>query len=102
MTYEIECYIETIDSEGGFTIQGTEGYCLEKDGETYNILWLEGKSSMSVACLLSEKKFSLPQDKSQKKFLLLVSARTSHSKVKLIFDKASDNNEFTLKKFALI
>ncbi len=34
MTYEIECYINTINSEGAFSIHGTEGYCLEKGDKT--------------------------------------------------------------------
>ena len=32
MRYEIECYIETIDSEGCFTFHGSEGFCLDVGG----------------------------------------------------------------------
>ena len=101
MTYTIECYIETIGSEGNFTVHGTEGCCQEKGGKIYNILWPEDSSNTSVECFLSEQKFKLPEDDSPKEILLLISAKTNRSKVKLIFDKASKKN-FTLKSISLI
>lgn len=114
MTYEIECYIEAIDSEGNFTFHGSEGYCLEKGDKTYNILWPEDKSkdkkqpddelNSFVECLWVERKFSLCKENGlQKNFLLLlVSAKTNHSKVKLVFEKASDKNHLILKSLVLI
>ena len=102
MTYEIECYIETIDSEGSFTVHGAEGFCLEKGDKTYNVLWGKGKLNKSDVCLPIERKFSLLKNDSQKKFFLLVLAKTNHSKVKLVFDKASDKNVFTIKSMSLI
>lgn len=102
MKYEIECYIETIDSEGSFTFHGSEGYCLEKDGKNYNILWPEGKLNSIIECIRVEQKFSLCQKNSKKKILLLVSAKTNHSKVKLVFVKASEKNHLILQNLALI
>jgi hypothetical protein len=102
MTYEIECYINTINSEGAFSIHGTEGYCLEKGDKTYNVLWGKGKLNKSDVRLPTERKFSLLKNDSQKKFFLLVLAKTNHSKVKLVLDKASDKNVFTIKSMSLI
>ena len=107
MTYEIECFIETIDSEGCFTIRGAEGYCLEKDGKTYNVLWPNGdqtndKSNSTIECLWVEREFTMRKGNSQREFLLLISAKTNHSKVKLFFVKDSEKNLFTLKKIDLI
>ncbi len=102
MTYEIECYINTINSEGAFSIHGTEGYCLEKGNKTYNVLWGKGKLNKSDVRLPTERKFSLLKNSSQKFFFLLVLAKTNHSKVKLVFEKASDKNVFTIKSMSLI
>ncbi len=102
MTYEIECYINTINSEGAFSIHGTEGYCLEKGDKTYNVLWGKGKLNKSDVRLPTERKFSLLKNSSQKFFFLLVLAKTNHSKVKLVFDKALDKNVFTIKSMSLI
>ena len=102
MKYEIECYIETINSDGNFSIYGAEGFCLEKGGKTYNILWPEDSSNASVVSLLSDKIFSQPKDNVQNEFLLLISAKTNHSKVKLVFDKPSEQDPLTLTKMSLI
>lgn len=107
MRYEIECYIETIDSEGCFTFHGSEGFCLEKGGTSYNVLWPEewptdNKSNSIIECLWIEQKFSLCKEKAQDKILLLVSAKANHSKVKLVFVKASKNNHLSLKSLVLI
>lgn len=107
MTYEIECYVETIDSEGNFSFHGAEGYCLEKDGKTYNVLWPNGdqtndKSKSTIECLWVEQKFNMRKGNSQREFLLLISAKTNHSKVKLVFVKDSEKKHFTLKKMNLI
>lgn len=102
MTYKIECFIEKIDSKGKFTFLGLEGYYLEKGDNAYNVLWPKKKKDIGVTLLPVKQKISLPKGCLQKDFLLLVSARTSHSKVELVFEKASDNNDFTLKNFSLI
>ena len=36
-TYKIECYVETVSSDGNVTVRGVDGYRLEKGGETYNV-----------------------------------------------------------------
>ena len=107
MTYEIECFIETIDSKGCFTIRGAEGYYLEKNSMIYNVLWTNDyqtndKSNSTIECLWVEQKFTMRKGNSQREFLLLISAKTNHSKVKLIFVKDSEKNLFTLKKIDLI
>ena len=117
MTYKIECYIETIDSDGNFTFLGSEGYCLEKGDKTYNVLWPNNKPKKNKSkdekqaddelnsfaeCFLFEQKISLCKENSQKKILLLVSAKTSRSKVKLVFVKDSEDNHLTLQSLALI
>lgn len=42
-TYKIECYVETVSSDGNVTVRGVDGYRLEKkEGEkekTYNVFW---------------------------------------------------------------
>lgn len=42
-TYKIECYVETISSDGNVTVRGVDGYRLEKkEGEkekAYNVFW---------------------------------------------------------------
>ena len=102
MTYEIECYIETIDSEGSFTFHGSDGYCLEKDEKNYNILWPDGKLNSIIECIRVEQKFSLCKKNSKKNILLLVSAKTNHSKVKLVFVKNLEKNHLSLKSIVLI
>ncbi len=41
--YKIECYVETVSSDGCVTVRGVDGYRLEKkEGEkekTYNVFW---------------------------------------------------------------
>ena len=43
MQYKIECYVETVSSDGNVTVRGVDGYRLEKkEGEkekTYNVFW---------------------------------------------------------------
>ena len=102
MKYEIECYIETINSDGSFSVHGTEGYCLEKGDKTYNVLWQEDSSNAPVVSLLSDKIFSQSKDNVQNGLLLLISAKTNHSKVKLVFNKPSENDSLTLTKMSLI
>ena len=117
MTYEIECYIETIDSEGNFTFHGSEGYCLEKGNKTYNVLWPNNKLKKNKSkdeeragdelnsfaeCFLLEQKISLCKEASQQRILLLASAKASHSKAKLVFVMALERNRLTLKNVTLI
>lgn len=37
MQYKIECYVETVSSDGNVTVRGVDGYRLEKDGKMYNV-----------------------------------------------------------------
>lgn len=37
MQYKIECYVETVSSDGCVTVRGVDGYRLEKDGKMYNV-----------------------------------------------------------------
>ncbi len=39
MAYKIECYVETISSDGMVTVRGVDGYRLERDGKAYNVFW---------------------------------------------------------------
>lgn len=102
MTYTIECYIETIDSDGKFTFCGAEGYCLEKGKNTYNIIWPEDKSDILVVRIPVKQKFSIRKKSPQKDLSLLTSAKANHSKIKLIFDKNLGKNLLSLKSLVLI
>lgn len=83
MKYEIECYIDSIDSDGNFTFRGSEGHCIEKEGKIYNVFWKEDGGSVGaeiqlVAYAQNELKLNA---KEQKKFQLLATALASSRKV---------------------
>lgn len=91
MTYEIECYIETIDSEGNFTFHGAEGYCLEKGDKTYNILWpddnlKDDKSKILVVFEQNELNLKVNLSKQQRMFQLLLNAKVNRQKVIMTVD----------------
>ncbi len=100
MKYEIECYIETIDSDGNFTFRGSEGHCIEKEGKIYNIFWKDDGGSVGsefqlVAYAQNELKLNA---KEQKKFQLLATARASSRKVliEIDFDQKKNVTKVTL------
>lgn len=37
MQYKIECYVETVSSDGNVTVRGVDGYRLEQGSEIYNV-----------------------------------------------------------------
>lgn len=93
MAYIIEGLVETLSSDGTFTIHGSEGYCLAKDGKAYNVFWENsgndsGKSGNSesgavnlVACPQKDCKLRVPTDGRQWEFQLLTSAKANRQKV---------------------
>lgn len=102
MIYEMEGYIETIDSNGKFTFCGAEGYCLEKEKNTYNILWPKEKSDILVVRIPVKQKFSIRKKSPQKDLSLLISAKANYMKIKLVFDKDLEKNHLSLKSIILI
>lgn len=91
MKYEIECYIETIDSEGSFTVHGAEGFCLEKGDKTYNILWPDDKSKddkLKTLVVFEQNELNLKVNlsKQQRMFQLLLDAKVNRQKVMMNVD----------------
>ncbi len=96
MAHIIEGIVKTLSSNGEFTIHGTEGYSLEKDGKSYNVFWEKpgddsGKESGTenlealnlVACPQKDCKLQIPTDGRQWEFQLLSIAKANSQKVRL-------------------
>ena len=97
MTYKIECYIETINSEGCFTFHGSEGYCLEKEGKIYNIFWKDIDSSTDTEIQLiayAQDELKLKAEK-QKIFQLFVAAQANHKKILIKMNFENKKNPIT-------
>ena len=95
MIYEIECFIETIDSEGNFTIRGSEGFSLEKEDKTYNILWSRDKSNELVAFIQNELNLKLNLSKQQRMFQLLLNAKVNHQEIMMKVDCEKKSKKIT-------
>lgn len=89
--YKIEGYIETISSDGNFTIQGADGYCIEKDGIKYNVFWNENSQ---IELKNEHLDLKVPNDWRQWEYQMLVAAKVNHQKVEVEYDF---NNSVTIK-----
>ena len=104
MAYIIEGLVENLSSDGTFTIHGTEGYCLAKDGKTYNVFWknpennsgtsenAESNAVNAVAILQKNCELRVPTDWRQWEFHLLTSAKANHQKVRVEVNADSIHN----------
>ncbi len=61
--YKIECYVETVSSDGNATVRGVDGYRLEKkEGEkekTYNVFVNQERNASLALLLPLEKKLKI-------------------------------------------
>lgn len=101
MTYEMECYIETIDSEGNFTVHGTEGFCLEKEDKIYNVLWSENNANALVVFVQNEPKLRVDLSKQQRMFQLLLNAKVTHQKIMMKVDCESSGKITSITKVTI-
>lgn len=97
MTYKIECYVETISSDGKVTVHGVDGYRLERDGKAYNVFWemsqTDDKAEEKILTKVFRVEKALKWNKEQKNkeqknsygenFQLLLTAKASRLKVLL-------------------
>lgn len=114
MAYKIECYVETISSDGDVTVRGVDGYRLERDGKAYNVFWEmsqtddKSKTDDIVETEILTKVFraekALKWNKKQKNsygenFQLLLTAKASRLKVLLEVEVKDD---MSVQKVSLI
>ncbi|PJJ42734.1 hypothetical protein [Hallerella succinigenes] len=78
--FKIEGYVETISSDGCFTIRGGDGFSLEKDGKKYNVFWNGDKPCEPIA---ESEGLKVPNDWRQWEYQMLVAAKLSHQKVEV-------------------
>lgn len=57
-TYKIECYVETVSSDGCVTVRGVDGYRLER-GKTYNVFVNQGGNTPWALLFPLEKKLKM-------------------------------------------
>ncbi len=98
MCYKIEGIVESLASDGSFTLRGTDGYRQEHDKESYNTFWeynCDKISGKGCAKKISEE-FTVPKDGRQWEFQLLLAAKTNNQKV-LVEVKDGDINNSPLK-----
>ena len=110
--YRIECYVETVSSDGNVTVRGVDGYRLEKkEGEkekTYNVFWKventknDEAGEVSVKVFPAEKSLSLGKNPKELQFLL--PAKANHLKVSLdvALGNAKENDKVSIQKVSLI
>ncbi len=85
MAYKIECYVETVSSDGKVTVRGVDGYRLERGDKMYNVLWEDG--SLNVKLLPMGDLNSAGSEQhgifkvSKENFQLLLTAKASRLKV---------------------
>lgn len=104
MAYIIEGFVENLSSDGAFFIKGTEGYCLEKEDNAYNVFWKnpendsgksgDAESDAENAGVIPQKDFWLKiiPDGRQWEFQLLASAKANHQKVRVEVNADSIHN----------
>lgn len=100
MTYKIKGFINTIDSEGNVTFCGAEGFCLEKEGEIYNVFWKEDCDAENlgfqiVAFEQKKQKLYINLANQQMIFQMLVAAQVKHQKVLMNVDFENALNPIT-------
>lgn len=112
MQYRIECYVETVSSDGNVTVRGVDGYRLEKkEGEkekAYNVFWKVedakkgGAGEVPVKVFSAEKSLSL--EKNSKELQFLLTAKANHLKVSLdvALGNANEKDKVSIQKVSLI
>ena len=110
MQYRIECYVETVSSDGNVTVRGVDGYRLEKkEGEkekAYNVFWKVedakkgGAGEVPVKVFPAEKSLSLGNIELQ----FLLTAKANHLKVSLdvALGNAKEKDKVLIQKVSLI
>lgn len=110
MQYRIECYVETVSSDGNVTVRGVDGYRLEKkEGEkekAYNVFWKVedakkgGAGEVPVKVFPAEKSLSLGNIELQ----FLLTAKANHLKVSLdvALGNANEKDKVSIQKVSLI
>lgn len=116
MAYMIEGLVENLSSDGTFTIHGSEGYCLAKDGKTYNVFWENSENDSGesgnaesgavklVACPQKDCKLRVPTDGRQWEFQLLTPAKANRQKVSVELKNESGkfSQPITITKVTLL
>lgn len=102
--YKIEGFVETISSDGSFTIRGEDGYCLEKDGKKYNVFWKDasvddnkskdGHKHIEVFVCNPSSLLKTPIDGRQWEYQTLVTAKVNHQKVIVELKDDFDKNKY--------
>ncbi len=97
--YKIECYVETVSSDGCVTVRGVDGYRLEK-GKTYNVIWKLDAEEVKIFPV--GESLSLGENSKDLQFLL--TAKANHLKVSLdvALDGAKGKDKVLIQKIALI
>lgn len=112
--YRIECYVETVSSDGNVTVRGVDGYRLEKkEGEkekTYNVFWKvkpedaesDGTGEVLVKIFPVEKNLSLEENSKELQFFL--TAKANHLKVSLdvALGNADEKDKVLIQTVSLI
>lgn len=96
--FKIEGYVETVSSDGYFTIRGGDGYSLEKDGKKYNVFWndesKDDKANVDVFICESSGLLKMPNDWHQWEYQMLVAAKVNHQKVIVELKDDFDKNKY--------
>lgn len=93
--FKIEGYVETISSDGCFTIRGGDGYSLEKDEKKYNVFWNGDKPCEPIA---ESEGLKVPNDWRQWEYQMLVAAKVNHQKVIVELKDDFDRSEYNSKQ----
>ena len=100
--YRIECYVETVSSDGNVTVRGVDGYRLEKDGKTYNVFVEVSKDAKKEAfegkIALSKKELSFVVNSPISQWLKDVKMNSSKTALEVEFI----SDKITVQKVSLI
>ena len=100
--YRIECYVETVSSDGNVTVRGVDGYRLEKDGKTYNVFVEVSKDAKEEAfegkIVLSKKELSFVVNSPISQWLKDVKMNNS----KMMLEVKFTGDKITVQKVSLI
>lgn len=100
--FKIEGYVETISSDGYFTIRGGDGFSLEKDEKKYNVFWKEeskgDKTNIDVFVCDFSGLLKTPSDRHQWEYQMLVAAKVNHQKVIVELKDDFDRSEYNSKQ----
>ena len=110
--YRIECYVETVSSDGNVTVRGVDGYRLEKkEGEkekAYNVFWKVedakkgGAGEVPVKVFSAEKSLSLEKNSKELQFLLTAKANHLKASLDVALGNAKEKDKVLIQKVSLI